>query len=83
MTAGLLPPRIREAYGFRFGKRDRAMFEASLRAIRMVHGVLPPRLKYLPAYVEARRRLKGQAERDRIGRLVERVAIRSLRRTRK
>src|SRR5262249_8927766 len=79
MTRGLLPPGIREEYGFRFGLRERALFRASLAAIRPAVSVLPPRLKYLPAYVEARRRLKGQVARDRIGRWVEKAAIRSLR----
>jgi uncharacterized protein (DUF2236 family) len=80
MTAGLLPEPIREQYGLHFGRRERATFDASLRALRLGHRVLPESVRYLPAYVEACQRIRGEPARHRLGRLIEKAAIRSLRR---
>lgn len=61
MTAGLLPERIREAYGFSFGRAERAVFKASIEALRHAYPHLPSGLRYLPAYNDALRRLGGKA----------------------
>lgn len=71
MTAQLLPPRLRRPYGLRFGRRERAAVAASLPALRTAYPRLPPRLRYVPAYVEARRRLAGRPARARMGRTLE------------
>jgi uncharacterized protein (DUF2236 family) len=60
MTAGMLPPRLRQAYGFPWGVRRRMMFDASIAAIAPAWRLLPRRARYLPAYVDAMRRLAGQ-----------------------
>src|ERR1051326_4137231 len=44
ITAGLLPPRIREEFGLRFGPADRLLYEGSLRALRSLWPKLPARL---------------------------------------
>jgi uncharacterized protein (DUF2236 family) len=79
-TTALLPPRFREEFGLSFGAADRAVWTASVRALRPVLRTLPPRLRYFPAYVEARRRAAGRPTRDRVGRALELIALRGLRR---
>jgi uncharacterized protein (DUF2236 family) len=74
LTAGMLPDPVRRAYGFRFGRMDRALFAASLRALRPAIRALPRQLRYLPAYLEAEDRLGLGAQR-RLGRIADRLAI--------
>lgn len=78
MTAGLLPPRLREAYGFRWRRRDRALFEATLEGIRRAYKRIPRRLRYLPAYVDAKRRIAGKPGSDLYGQIMQRVVLASL-----
>jgi uncharacterized protein (DUF2236 family) len=75
ITAGLLPAPLRDAFGFRFGLRERAAFAASLTALRVGHRLLPSKLRHQPTYLDAQRRLEGKAGRDRIGYLVERCVL--------
>jgi uncharacterized protein (DUF2236 family) len=60
LTAGLLPPRFRAEFGMRYGRGERAAFAASTLAVRAGARRLPGRLRYLPAYVDAQRRLAGR-----------------------
>ncbi len=77
-TAGLLPPKLREQFGFSFGRIEREIFDRSFPALRAIHRVSPRRLRYFPAYIEARRRVAGKPERDPVGRLLEKLALRSI-----
>ena len=79
-TAGLLPEKVREQYGLRWGLVERATFARTLPALRLAHRVTPGRLKYFPAYIEAERRLAGEPEPDYLGRWLERVALRAIER---
>lgn len=79
ITAGLLPPRIREGYGLPFGRVDRLVYGASLRALRGSYARLPERLRQVPDYVEAMRRIEGKPSPDRIGRAVEQLLLRGVR----
>lgn len=74
LTTGLLPPRLRAEFGFSWTRSDRAVFHTSLAAVRRVYPRLPRRLRYVPAYVRAQRRLRGIEGRDRVGDLLERLA---------
>ncbi len=78
ITAGLLPPRLRDAYGFRWGPRQRALFSASVSALGTLYRRVPRGLRYLPAYVDARRRLQGKAGKALYGQLVERAILAGL-----
>lgn len=81
VTAGLLPARLRAAYGLRWGRRDRALYASTMATLRATYRFLPPRARYLPAYVEATRRLAGARwPRDRFGRLAEQAVMSALRR---
>ncbi len=75
MTAGLMPPRLQQEFKLRYGPAERALFRASLAAIAPVYPLLPARVRYIPAYVQARRRLAGKRGPDRIGQLLERAAL--------
>lgn len=57
VTAVLLPPRIREEYGFEVGPKERALFRASIETLRRTFPRLPPAMRFLPAYNDALRRI--------------------------
>src|SRR5206468_4399218 len=61
VTAGLLPPKLRDQFGLAYGLRERAELAAVLGTVRAGHRALPKTLRYLPAYTEARRRIAGEA----------------------
>jgi uncharacterized protein (DUF2236 family) len=68
MTAGLLPPRVRDQYGMEYGMQERAVFEGSLRALRATVRVMPRKYRFIRAYQKARARIghpivPGAAER--------------------
>jgi uncharacterized protein (DUF2236 family) len=75
LTAGLLPPSVRERFGLAFDVRERRSFERSLRALRSWLPRLPPRLRYVPPYFEAQRRIAGGTGSDWIGKAVTRVYL--------
>lgn len=77
MTAGLLPGPMRAQYGLAFGRRERAVFDASLRGLSLARARLPRRLRLFPAYLEAERRMRGEGGRDRVARTLQRFVIRS------
>jgi uncharacterized protein (DUF2236 family) len=60
VTAGLLPPKLRDQFGLTFGMRERAELAAVLAAARAGHRALPRTLRYLPAYTDAKRRIAGE-----------------------
>lgn len=73
MTAGLLPAPLLGGFGLDFdSRRDRAIYSGSLRMLRAMRH-LPARLRYLPPYIDARRRLAGQTEPDWLGALLNRA----------
>jgi uncharacterized protein (DUF2236 family) len=60
MTTGLLPPRLRDEFGLTYGVKQRLGFAAAIAALRPALRLTPRRLRYLPAYVAAQRRIRGQ-----------------------
>lgn len=78
ITAGLLPARLRNEYGFSHGVAKELAFRALLRSVSAGYPLLPKRLRYVPAYIEARSRLADKAEPDRVGRTIERYALKWL-----
>jgi uncharacterized protein (DUF2236 family) len=75
MTAGLMPERLRDELELAFGAREERWFRASLAALRFTYPHIPPRLRYVPAYVAARRRLAGKRGPDRVGAWLERMTL--------
>lgn len=60
VTAQLLPPRLREAYGLPYGPAERRAAERALAWIRRVHPLLPAQFRYVGPYHEALARLEGR-----------------------
>ena len=60
ITVGMLPPAIREGFGFAFGRRHQLAYRASLRSIRRLYPTLPEAVRYVPAYTRALRRIDGR-----------------------
>jgi uncharacterized protein (DUF2236 family) len=76
LTAGWLPERLAAGFGLaRGGARGRRRSEATLRHLRRAWPHLPRRVRYLPAYVDARRRLAGRAGSDPVGALLGRLFV--------
>lgn len=78
ITAGLLPERLRGPLGFGWGPVDRWVHKASMAALKVAWRRLPDRLRWLPAYVDARRRLRGEAS-DPLGKVAEKLILGALR----
>lgn len=78
-TSGLLPPKLRAPFGLPDSPRDLRVYERSLRVLRQVYPRLPSRLRHIPAYVEAQRRLDGRGGPDRFGRALERLILERIR----
>ncbi len=57
LTAGLLPPRFRRAYGLPWGLPQRILFESARRSARVGLRATPDRVRYWPHYLAARSRL--------------------------
>ncbi|MFO0744540.1 MAG: oxygenase MpaB family protein [Myxococcota bacterium] len=79
VTAGLLPERVREGFGMRWGRRDRALSAATLATLSATWRLLPGRVRYVPAYLDALRRMRGETTRDPIGQVAEKIVLTALR----
>jgi uncharacterized protein (DUF2236 family) len=79
MTAGLMPTRLRELWDLSFGRREELVYAASGRAIRRAWPHVSERLRFVPAYFEARMRLAGRPGPDLVGRGMEKLVLRFIR----
>jgi len=61
MTAGLMPERLRTDFGLSFSPIEQRAFSVSIRSLRALYPRLPGRLRFVPAYHAARRRVSGGA----------------------
>ncbi len=80
MTAWQMPPRFREPFGLTYGRAERALVRASLPALRAGYRFAPRPVRYVPAYVSARRRLAGRNPDHPMQRLADRLVGTGLRR---
>jgi uncharacterized protein (DUF2236 family) len=71
VTAALLPPRLRDEFGLAWSAGDAARVRLAVGVTRPAYAVLPPALRWLPAYQDARRRLAGRAP-GRLSRMLDR-----------
>lgn len=60
LTAGLLPPRLRDAFELPYGPSELRSVERALTLFRHVHPWMPARLRYVAPYHEALARLAGR-----------------------
>jgi uncharacterized protein (DUF2236 family) len=65
MTAGLMPERLRTEFGLRYSPVDRRAFRASVLAVRALYARLPGRLRFVPAYRAACRRVAATSRSGR------------------
>jgi uncharacterized protein (DUF2236 family) len=75
LTASLLPPRLREAFGFSHGAAEQEAVKRSVARLRWLYPLLPSRLRYVGPYQEAQQRLAGKRSADTITRLCNRLWI--------
>jgi uncharacterized protein (DUF2236 family) len=73
MTGGLLPPSVRDAFGFPHSPRDQAVFDRSVRALRLAYPRIPDRLRFLPAYSDAARGRTSDQPQGLYARLADRM----------
>lgn len=79
VTAGLLPPTLRDRFGLSWTRSDQLAYTASLKAVRASYHLLPLRLRCVPDYIEATRRLAGKPSPDKAGRALQSALLRHLR----
>jgi uncharacterized protein (DUF2236 family) len=53
LAAGMLPARLREAFGYPWGRREQLSYDAVLRLARLVCHGLPGRYRFIPGYRSA------------------------------
>jgi uncharacterized protein (DUF2236 family) len=67
MTAYMMPPRLREEFLLPADTAiNRRIYEGGLQAVQTLYPRLPERVRYVPSYIEAQRRLAGDAHADLI-----------------
>ena len=75
LTAGMLPPRLRDGFGLPYGDAERALAERATARIKWLYPALPTRLRFVGLYQEAQARLRGEARPDAATRLLNRLWI--------
>ncbi len=75
VTAGMLPPRLRIAFGLHYGQAEQRVAESAITWIRRVYPLLPDRLRYVGPYQEAMARLSGSARPDLLNQSVNQLWI--------
>ena len=60
VTAGMLPPRLRKAFGLPYGEAEQRIADAAIGRIQRIYPALPERLRYVGPYQEAVARLSGR-----------------------
>lgn len=76
VTSMMMPERLREQYGLPPATAENmAIYERYIGYLKKTYPYLPKALRYLPPYVEARRRLKGKHEPDLITGTLNRLML--------
>ena len=76
ITAWLLTERLARDFGLdRGGDAGRRRFESAIARLARTWPWLPARVRFLPAYVEACRRIEGRSGRDPVGDLLNRLLV--------
>ena len=75
LTAAMLPPRIREGFGFSYGADEEQTVGHFIARIRRIYRFLPTRLRHVGPYQEAEQRLAGKAKPDIVTRMSNRFWI--------
>jgi uncharacterized protein (DUF2236 family) len=75
LTAHLLPPPLREAFGLPYGRIDQEATMRALRRLRRAYPLIPGNLRYVGPYHEASGRLSGRLKPNIITRALNRIWI--------
>ena len=75
LSVGLLPEPLRCAFRLPFGLQEQRSFERSVHRLQRLLPHLPRRLRFVPPYIEAERRLAGHPSRDLLGELLNRLYV--------
>jgi uncharacterized protein (DUF2236 family) len=75
LTAQLLPPLLREQFELPFGAAEARAAQRLIAWARRFYPHLPPRLRYVGPYHEAKQRLAGRPHPDLLARLSNRLWI--------
>ena len=75
VTSALLPLPVREAFELPFGSAEKRTFDRTVSFLRKVLPRLPRRLRYVPPYLDATRRLEGRSGNDPLGRLMHHLYL--------
>jgi len=78
ITASLLPKRLRDELGIPIEKHEEILARALIQGSGAAYRMLPRRIRYVPAYVEAKSRLDHRESPDRFGRAIEKLVLRWL-----
>ncbi len=67
MTAYMMPERLREEFGLPPDTAmNRRIYDYGLKAVKTAYSVLPERVRFVPSYIEAQRRIAGKEHADLI-----------------
>ena len=72
LTIALLPPPLRERFGFFFGDTQKQQIDRAVALSRRLYPLLPARLRYVGPYQEAQQRLAGRTTPDLVTRMCNR-----------
>jgi uncharacterized protein (DUF2236 family) len=75
LTARLLPPRLRDEFGLRYGPSEEHSAERALAVLRWLYPRIPDRLRYVAPYHEALARLAGHKRPGVLTRVLNRLWI--------
>lgn len=76
MTAEVMPERLARQFGLPpAGPERRRTWERSIKWLRRAYPLLPERLRFVPPYLEARRRLAGKHRADWLTRMLNRLWV--------
>jgi uncharacterized protein (DUF2236 family) len=75
VAAALLPPRLRDEFGLRWSLGDAARVRLAIAALRPTYALLPPAVRWNPAYQYAVCRLEGR-ELGKVARWIDRGLMR-------
>ena len=75
VTAGMLPPRLRIAFGLDYGQAEQHVAKSMIKWIRRAYPLLPDRLRHVGPYQEAMARLSGRMRPDLLNQLANQLWI--------
>lgn len=73
---GTLPSPVREGYGVSWNPAKQALLRATLAGVKLAHGLIPPKHRYIAPYQEGLRRRRGEEPAGTVERARKQAGIR-------